>query len=79
FDPNVLSSHDAAKIRSSYDAYNNDPAKPLLNRPLAMTLPPGSTFKLVTAAAALESGRYTPSTVVPGPASLKLPDTSRSL
>jgi penicillin-binding protein A len=79
FDPNRLTGHDAGKIRTAYDDYNADPQQPMLNRPLAMTLPPGSTFKLVTAAAALESGRYQPSTVVPGPASLPLPDTTRSL
>jgi peptidoglycan glycosyltransferase len=79
FDPNKLSSHDPASIRAAYDAYDADPSRPLLNRPLAMTLPPGSTFKLVTAAAALESGRYTPTTEVPGPASLQLPLTEKKL
>jgi peptidoglycan glycosyltransferase len=79
FDPNVLSSHDPAAIREAYADYEADPAKPMLNRPLVMTLPPGSTFKLVTAAAALESGQYTPTTVVPGPASLDLPNTSKDL
>jgi len=79
FDPNLLSSHDPASIRKAYDRYSADPTQPLLNRPLAMTLPPGSTFKLVTAAAALETGRYTPTTVVPGPASLKLPNSTKEL
>jgi len=79
FDPNLLSSHQPAKIRAAYDAYSADPAQPLLNRPLVMALPPGSTFKLVTTAAALESGRYAPTTVVPGPASLKLPNTTKEL
>jgi peptidoglycan glycosyltransferase len=79
FDPNLLSSHDPAKIRAAYDKYNADPAQPMSNRPLTMTLPPGSTFKLVTAAAALESGKYTPDTIVPGPAALKLPLTTHSL
>ncbi len=78
FDPNRLSSHDPADIRSYYDTLTADPAKPLQNRPLAMTLPPGSAFKLVTTAAALENG-YTPSSVIPGPASLKLPNSSREL
>ncbi len=79
FDPNKLSSHNPAQIREAYAAYDADPKKPMLNRPLAMTLPPGSTFKLVTAAAALESGQYTADTVVPGPASLDLPNTTKDL
>lgn len=79
FDPNVLSSHDAATIQKTYEKLNADKAQPLLNRPLAMTLPPGSTFKLVTAAAALESGKYTPDSELPGPATITLPQSSKKL
>jgi peptidoglycan glycosyltransferase len=79
FDPNLLSSHDAADIQKNYEALNADPNQPLLNRPLAMTLPPGSTFKLVTAAAALESGKYTAASELPGPAELALPGTDKKL
>jgi peptidoglycan glycosyltransferase len=79
YDPNTLSGQDTAAVSDAYNAYNEDPDQPLLNRPLARTYPPGSTFKLVTAAAALMSGEYTPETEIPGPASLPLPDTNISL
>ena len=79
YDPNTLSSHDPATIQKTWEVLNKDPDKPMLDRPLAMTLPPGSTFKLVTAAAALESGKYNASSSLPGPAKLDLPQTSRKL
>ena len=79
FNPNRLSSHDTSAIQTYYDSLTNNPKQPLLNRPLAMTLPPGSTFKLVTAAAALESGKYQADSALPGPASIKLPNSSHRL
>ncbi|HEX6887471.1 MAG TPA: penicillin-binding transpeptidase domain-containing protein [Candidatus Nanopelagicales bacterium] len=79
FDPNKLSSHDSKAINEYYDALDADPDKPLLNRPIAKTNPPGSTFKVVTAAAALESGRFTPDSVLPGPATYTLPGTNVEL
>lgn len=57
FDPNPLSQHDAAAQEQTWKALNSDPAKPLLNRASSATFPPGSTFKLITAATALENGR----------------------
>jgi len=79
FDPNVLSSHSPDAIRAAYSVLESNPDNPLLNRPLAVTYPPGSTFKLVTAAAALESGRFTPTTVIPGPAEYQLPNSTKKL
>ncbi len=79
YNPNLLSSHDQPAIAKYYEALEADPNKPLLNRPLVSNPPPGSTFKLVTTAAALESGRFSPTSVIPGPASYKLPGTNISL
>ncbi len=79
FDPNKLSSHNSKEIRAYYASLEDDPAKPLLNRPIAKTNPPGSTFKVVTAAAALESGRFTPDSVIPGPQTYTLPGTNVKL
>ncbi|HRY08633.1 MAG: penicillin-binding protein 2 [Actinobacteria bacterium] len=78
FDPNGLSTHDAAAAQDYYEQLEADPDKPLLNRPLVQTIPPGSTFKLVTAAAALEAG-YEPDSSVPGPALYPLPGSTKSL
>jgi peptidoglycan glycosyltransferase len=79
FDPNKLSSHDSKEINEYYDELESDPDKPLLNRPIAKTNPPGSTFKVVTAAAALESGRFTPESILPGPETYTLPGTNVEL
>jgi peptidoglycan glycosyltransferase len=79
YDPNPLASHDVAEQQEAWDALQSDPDKPALNRAIAQTLPPGSVFKLVTAAAALESGDYEPDTVIPGPATYDLPGSTRSL
>jgi peptidoglycan glycosyltransferase len=79
YDPNLLSSHDGDRIKAAWKRLEGDPTKPLLSRAVAQTYPPGSTFKLVTAAAALSSGQFTPDGKVPGPARLPLPDTKISL
>lgn len=79
FNPNVLASHDDTASQQAYEALNADAQQPLLNRATAMTLPPGSTFKLITAAAALASGKYSANSIIPGPARLKLPGSSHYL
>jgi peptidoglycan glycosyltransferase len=80
YDPNALAGHDAAAVAKQWNALLADGDDPLTNRAIAGNLyPPGSTFKLVTAAAALESGKYQESTLLDGPARLDLPETTATL
>ncbi|MDX6327046.1 MAG: hypothetical protein QOK15_3400 [Nocardioidaceae bacterium] len=79
YDPNLLASHDFASVQKEWKRLNADPTKPMFNRAIQEVYPPGSTFKLVTAAAALESGKYDANSRVPGGTSLDLPQTTRNL
>jgi len=79
FDPNKLANHDLDASTDAYNKYDKDPAQPMLNRAIQTTLPPGSTFKLVTASAALEDLGMTPDSLVPGGTSLKIPGTTHVL
>ncbi|MGW7278709.1 penicillin-binding transpeptidase domain-containing protein [Streptomyces sp. NPDC054844] len=55
YDPQLLSGNSTAATRT-WDRLNGDPDKPMLNRAVRRTYPPGSTFKVVTTAAALDAG-----------------------
>lgn len=79
YDPNRLASHDFTAVKKARDSLVENDLSPLNNRAIEEVLPPGSTFKLVTAAAALESGKYDPDSMVPGGASLDLPQTDTDL
>ena len=77
FDPNELASHDFDAVGRAYDRLEAAEGDPLLNRAVQTRLFPGSTFKVVTAAAALESGKYDDAdSLVPGGATFQLPQTS---
>ncbi len=60
YDPNDVKNPDVLKH------LNKDESAPLVNRPTQGTYQPGSTMKVVTAAAALDSGEFTPDTVLSG-------------
>lgn len=80
FDTNLLASHDEDAVETQYQALLADPNHPLYNRAIGGNMnPPGSVFKLVVVAAALESGRYTPESEFPNPATLTLPGTSTTI
>ncbi|WP_405588973.1 penicillin-binding transpeptidase domain-containing protein [Streptomyces sp. NBC_01092] len=55
YDPSALSGNGASVTRS-WASLNRDGDRPMLNRAVRKTYPPGSTFKVVTAAAALDAG-----------------------
>jgi len=60
FDPNQISTTDLTAARAAKEALDDDPDVPLLTRAHREVFPPGSTFKVITAASALETGRASP-------------------
>jgi peptidoglycan glycosyltransferase len=78
YDPNALSSHNGSAVRSAWKELNAEPDKPLVSVASDDFFPPGSTFKIVTAAAALENGER-PTTTYPNPPVLDLPQTTADL
>jgi peptidoglycan glycosyltransferase len=62
YDPNLVPEH--------LEELNLDPTSPLFNRATQGQYPPGSTFKVVTATAGLDSGAITPETAINAPGTL---------
>jgi len=65
FDPNTVPRRQAQLNRPGFGS-------PQLARPVQGLYSPGSTFKVVTAAAALDSGRFTPQTMLGGDSGVKI-------
>lgn len=78
YDPNKAASHDFNTAQKAIDKLNSDKAGKGIDRATDALYPPGSTFKLVTAAAALSDG-YSPTSKVRGGTSLPLPQTTHQL
>ncbi|WP_447946308.1 peptidoglycan D,D-transpeptidase FtsI family protein [Microbacterium lacticum] len=79
FDTNALAVHDSAAVNTTYDELLNAAVDPLANRTIDTLNPPGSTFKLVVASAALASGKFTPDSTFANPSSYVLPGTSTAI
>ncbi|HYP23042.1 MAG TPA: penicillin-binding transpeptidase domain-containing protein [Actinomycetota bacterium] len=80
YDPNPLASHDTKEVRRyrlTLDPNSN--TSPLISRATSRSFAPGSTFKVVTTAAALESGQYRANSTFPDPVALDLPQTDDTL
>lgn len=78
YDPNRLATVDLSEAQTAWNELLNADDEPLKGRATREVYPPGSTFKLVTAAAALEDGMV-PDTMVDAPDSLRLPNSTRSM
>lgn len=71
FDPNMFSSGLNAR---DWEELSSNPKTPLQNKAIAGQYSPGSTFKMVTALAALEAGAITPRTIISCPGHMDLGD-----
>lgn len=78
YDPNLLSSHNTDEVRKAWNRLTKDPDEPLLNRAAGQLYPPGSTFKIITAAAALSNG-MSPDTTRPNEHTYTPPQTTRAI
>lgn len=73
YDPNLLAGHTTADVVAAYQTYEAADGDPLVNRAIGGdTYAPGSVFKLITAAAALDAG-YVADSSVYAPDQLPLP------
>ena len=79
YDPADLASHDLDSVEAAWKRLMDDPTQPMLNRGTQQVLPPGSTFKLVTAAAALERLNLNPDDMVEAGARLSFPGITYTL
>lgn len=77
YDPNLLSSHEQS-VREAAWAADTGADKRLQNRAIEEIYPPGSTFKIITSAAALRDGQ-SPSTQLTAASTFQLPDSTASL
>ena len=80
YDPSAFASQDANAANEASKTPSEDSSRPLDNRAIAGNrYPPGSTFKIITTAAALRTGKITPDAEVDAPDTITLPGTSHSL
>lgn len=78
YDPNLLSSHDPEVQAQAWQRLRDDPDNPMTNRAISETYPPGSTFKVITTAAALQSGASDTQQLTAAP-TIPLPNSTATL
>jgi peptidoglycan glycosyltransferase len=78
YDTNAVATHDGAKANKAFESLQKQPGSPMLNKAMNETFAPGSSFKIVDSAAAIESGMLTKDS--PADASrLLMPESGRPL
>src|SRR5262245_21939443 len=78
YDPNLLASHNGDEQSTAWQQMRDNPDSPLLNRAISETYPPGSTFKVITTAAALQAGANE-NTQLTSASKITLPDSTATL
>ena len=80
YDPSAFATRNGNAANEANTTLSQDSSRPLDNRAIAGNrYPPGSTFKILTTAAALRTGKITPDQEVDAPDTITLPGTSHSL
>lgn len=80
YDPNPLASHDTDVARKAWNQLTDENGpQSMQNRAISTIYPPGSTFKLVDAAAALESGQFNKDSQLTAARQITLPGTNTTL
>jgi peptidoglycan glycosyltransferase len=79
YDPTPIAGHDSAEVQKAFTALVDDPEKPSLSRAFAEREAPGSVFKIITAASAMDAGIADPDTKFGGAFSFTPPLTDKPI
>lgn len=79
YDPNSLAVHDTQQVIDTYDTLLAADGDPLINKSINALYPPGSTFKIVTTAAAVQTAGLGVDHTEPNLARLPLPGSSNTV
>ncbi|MDO9395908.1 MAG: penicillin-binding transpeptidase domain-containing protein, partial [Herbiconiux sp.] len=79
YDPNTLAAHDTQAVLDTYETLLSAPGDPLINKTINDLNPPGSTFKIITTAAAVQNAGLDVDHSVPNLARLPLPGSENTV
>lgn len=79
YDANPIAVHSASEADAAYEALDAQKPNPLINGSINELNPPGSTFKILVAAAAYATGEWTPESTLPNPARYTLPGSTHQV